>query len=99
MSGYISYAEGFSTNPGFVYPGTPAADGARDAEAGLKFEFFDGKLRATVDYYDLTKTNVTGRITILSICAVEGTGSCVIVVGEARSKGPELDVQGEIYPD
>ncbi|WP_158658825.1 TonB-dependent siderophore receptor [Methylocystis bryophila] len=99
MSGYISYAEGFSTNSGFVFPNTPAPPtGARDAEAGLKFEFFDGKLRATVDYYDLTKTNVTQPdLNPLHMCG-GGAGSCSIVVGEARSKGPEVDVQGEIYP-
>jgi TonB-dependent siderophore receptor len=99
VSGYVSYAEGFSTNSGFVFPNTPAPPtGARDAEAGLKFEFFDGKLRATVDYYDLTKTNVTEPdYNPLHMCG-GGPGSCSIVVGEARSKGPELDVQGELYP-
>ena len=99
VSGYISYAEGFSTNTGLVFPGTPAPPtGARDAEAGLKFEFFDGKLRATVDYYDLTETNVVEPdFNFFHNCG-GGPGSCSIVVGEARSKGPEIDVQGELYP-
>ena len=99
VSGYVSYAEGFSTNSGVIFPNTPAPPtGARDAEAGLKFEFFDGKLRATVDYYNLTKTNVTEPdFNPVHNCG-GGPGSCVFVVGEARSKGPELDVQGELYP-
>ncbi|ARN81065.1 TonB-dependent siderophore receptor [Methylocystis bryophila] len=99
ISGYISYAEGFSTNSGIVFPNNPAPPtGAQDAEAGLKFEFFDGKLRATVDYYNLTKTNVTEPdFSPLHLCG-GGPGSCSIVVGDARSKGPEVDVQGEIYP-
>jgi len=99
VSGYISYAEGFSTNTGVVYPNTPAPPtGGRDAEAGLKFEFFDGRLRATVDYYNLTKTNVTEPdFNPLHQCG-GSPPSCVIVVVEARSKGPEVDLQGEIYP-
>jgi len=99
VSAYMSYAEGFSTNTGIVFPGTLAPPtGARDAEAGLKFEFFDGKLRATVDYYDLTETNVVEPdFNFFHNCG-GGPGSCSIVVGEARSKGPEVDVQGELYP-
>jgi len=99
VSGYVSYAEGFSTNSGLVYPNNPAPPtGARDAEAGLKFEFFDGKLRATVDYYNLTKTNVT-EADLNPVHACGGPPpSCVIVVGAARSKGPEVDVQGSPLP-
>jgi len=103
VSGYISYAEGFSTNTGVTYPGNVAPpSGARDAEAGLKFEFFDGKLRATVDYYNLTKTNVPEPDpNPLHFCGGLGffnPGGCVILIGEARSKGPEVDIQGELYP-
>jgi iron complex outermembrane receptor protein len=102
VSGYVSYAEGFSQNTGFVFPNNPAPPtGARDAEAGLKFEFFDGKVHATVDYYNLTKTNITEPdFNPTHFCPGNyGTfPTCVIVVGDARSKGPELDVQGEIYP-
>ena len=99
VSGYVSYAEGFSTNSGLVFPNNPAPPtGARDAEAGLKFEFFDGKLRATVDYYNLTKTNVTEPdLNPLHACG-GAPPSCVIVVGEARSKGPEVDIQGSPLP-
>ena len=99
VSGYISYAEGFSTNYGIVYPNDPAPPtGGRDAEAGLKFELFDGKLRATVDYYTLTKTNLTEPDLNPAHFCGGPPPSCVIIVGEARSKGPEVDVQGEIYP-
>ena len=99
VSGYISYAEGFSSNSGIVYGvGAAPPTGARDSEAGFKFEFFDGKLRATVDYYDLTKTNITKPdVNPLHQCG--GTfPSCVIVLGEQRVKGPEVDVQGSPLP-
>ncbi len=102
VSGYVSYAEGFSQNTGFVFPNSPAPPtGARDAEAGLKFEFFNGKVHATVDYYNLTKTNITEPDFNPTHFCPGNYGinpTCVVVVGDARSKGPELDVQGEIYP-
>src|SRR5208283_114177 len=102
VSGYVSYAEGFSQNTGFIFPNNPAPPtGARDAEAGLKFEFFDGKVHATVDYYNLTKTNITYPDFNPTHVCPGNFGvfpTCVIDIGEARSKGPELDVQGEIYP-
>jgi len=96
ISGYVHYAEGFGANGGYEYPlNLLPPTSAREAEAGVKIELFDGKLRATADYYDLTKTNVPELDTNpLHVCP----GGCTIAVGAVRSKGPELDVQGEIYP-
>ena len=100
VSAYIHYAEGFGANSGLVYPGTPVPPtSARDAEAGVKFELFDGKLRATAAYYDLTKTNVPEPdANPAHQCGGGGPGSCNTVAGEVRSKGTELDVQGTILP-
>ena len=97
VSFYGNYTEGYGPNSGFVYPGTLAPpSNASSWEAGAKFEFFDGKLRATADYYDLTKTNVPIRDPDTThIC---GGGSCVVLTGEARSRGPEIDIQGELLP-
>lgn len=97
VSFYGNYTEGFGPNSGLVFPGTLAPPtSAKSWEAGLKLEFFDGRLRATADYFDLLKTNVATPDPIPThIC---GGAGCVIVVGEARSKGVELDVQGQILP-
>jgi iron complex outermembrane receptor protein len=74
-----------------IFPGALAPpSNARSWEAGVKLEFFDGKLRATADYYDLTKTNVP------TADAMHPGFS--LLIGEARSKGPEVDIQGEISP-
>ena len=104
VSLYGNYTEGFGSNSveftQLVFPGVLAPpSSAQSWEAGFKLEFFNGKLRATADYYDLTKTNVpiTDPNPAHS-CNGGGPGSCVVLVGEARSKGPELDVQGEILP-
>lgn len=101
VSLYGNYTEGFGVNSGRVYPDSTLAppSNARSWEAGAKFELFDGKLRATADYYELTKTNIP--ITdpdSTHFCAGGGVGSCSILVGEARSKGPEVDIQGELLP-
>ncbi|WP_292532694.1 TonB-dependent siderophore receptor [Methylocystis sp.] len=98
VSVYGNYTEGFASNGvSQVYPGdlVPPSN-AKSWEAGIKFEFFGGKLRATADYYELTKTNVP--ITDNNPAHVCGLGSCVLIGGEARSKGPELDIQGEVLP-
>jgi iron complex outermembrane recepter protein len=63
---------------------------AEQYEGGIKTQFFGGRLRATLAYYDLTKTNIA-----TSDLAHPGFS---LVIGAARSRGPELDIQGEILP-
>lgn len=94
VSFYGNYTEGFSPNlnritrDGKLVPPSQATQW----EGGLKLEFFDGRLRATADYYHLVKTNIPTQD------ASDPTGQSFIVAGEVRSQGPELDIQGEILP-
>ncbi|MGO9112172.1 MAG: TonB-dependent siderophore receptor [Thermoguttaceae bacterium] len=95
VSFYGNYAEGFTANSGEIYPGTAVPPtSAREVETGVKFEFFGGKLRVSADVYNLTKTNVPTPDPN-TILAAEGF---VVVTGAVRSKGPELDIQGELMP-
>jgi iron complex outermembrane receptor protein len=91
LSLYTNYAESFGMNQGLLYPGkTPPPTSAEQYEGGVKTEFFDGRLRATLAYYDLTKTNVmTTDMAHLGFS---------ISTGAVRSRGPELDIIGEILP-
>ena len=101
LSGYIHYAEGFGVNTGTIWPNYPLPPtSARDVEAGLKFEAFDGKLRGGVAVYDLTKTNVPETDpNPAHLCPPSFQSmSCNTVAGEVRSKGTEVDVGGEILP-
>jgi iron complex outermembrane recepter protein len=111
LSLYSNYAENFGANTGaFSFggkdlagndlPGKPLPpESAQQWEIGAKTELFDGRLRATLAYYDLTKQNVaTSDFTPEHSCFGGGVGSCSIAVGEVRSRGPELDIQGEILP-
>jgi len=56
----------------------------------VKLAFFGGKLTVTAAYFDLTKTNVP----TVSLA----NPNFVDVIGEARSRGFEFDLQGEIAP-
>jgi len=98
VSVYGNYTEGFAANAGTIYPGQLAPpSNAKSWEAGAKFEFFDGRLRANVDYYYLLKTNIpVGDPDTSHLCG--GTPSCSVVVGAGRSSGPEIDIQGELLP-
>ncbi|WP_245258505.1 TonB-dependent siderophore receptor [Methylosinus sp. LW4] len=101
VSLYGNYTEGFAANGGIVYPDSKLSppSNARSWEAGAKFEFFDGRLRLSADYYDLTKTNIPiSDPDPTHVCGGAATGGCSIVVGEAHSAGPEVDIQGEILP-
>jgi len=102
LSLYTNYVESFGANAtGLIYEGPTTAKpipatSARQYEIGAKTEFFEGRLRATLAYYDLYKTNIAVPDPDRThLC--EGA-ACSLVVGEVRSQGPELDIQGEILP-
>ncbi|NOU44489.1 MAG: TonB-dependent siderophore receptor, partial [Methyloglobulus sp.] len=111
LSLYANYAESFGVDAGFASTFVRDKVGksidptsATQYEGGVKFEFFDGKLRANLTYYDLTKTNLAVSDPTLDPITGEqrdcggGPGSCSIALGEVRSRGPEIDIQGEILP-
>ncbi|NOS74027.1 MAG: TonB-dependent receptor, partial [Methyloglobulus sp.] len=105
LSLYTNYVESFGANSGRVFPGTPIPPTSSEQyEGGIKAEFFEGKLRVNLAYYNLTKTNIAvGDPNIFHNCGtggfVSGQGSdCFIALGEVRSRGPELDITGEILP-
>ena len=97
LSLYGNYTEGFGPNNGMIWPGTLVPPtSANSKEAGAKVEFFDHKLRMSADYFDLIKTNVGAPDP--DPAHVCGGSQCSILIGKVRSKGTELDVQGEILP-
>ena len=98
VSLYANYVENFGANSGRTWPNNQVVPptSASQYEGGIKMEFFDGRLRASFAYYDLTKTNIASTDPVVShLC---GGIRCSVAVGAARSRGPELDIQGEILP-
>jgi TonB-dependent siderophore receptor len=101
LSFYGNYTESFGPNSptNLIYPGNlPPPTSAQSWESGFKLEFFDGKLRATADYFYLLKNNITTPDPNLAHNCGGGPGSCWVLSGEARSQGVELDIQGQILP-
>jgi iron complex outermembrane receptor protein len=87
-----SYAESFG-NPGagVLADGSPPGfEEGEQFEGGLKGRWRDGALSASLSYYDLTKSNVAVPALQPSI------GVVTEVVGEARSRGVELDFFGKV---
>ncbi len=90
LSVYGNYVESLgSNNSGTPAPGTGSLSPqtAQQWEAGIKTEFFDGKLNSTLAYFDLTKQNTVTRI--------QGE-PFDRTIGEANSEGVELDVSGQL---
>lgn len=91
LSLYGNYVENFGATNGigqgnkFLPPQT-----AQQWEVGFKTAFFDDRLSSTIAYYDLTKQNIPTPDPINPTFSV--------ATGEARSRGVEVDIKGEILP-
>ncbi|MEH2462216.1 TonB-dependent siderophore receptor [Nostoc sp.] len=59
-------------------------------EVGVKSEFFDGRLAATLAAYQITKQNIT--------TADPNDPTLSIQIGEQRSRGIEFDLTGRVLP-
>lgn len=91
LSVYGNYSQSFTPNTATTVTGEvlPPQRG-RGYEFGIKSEFFDGKLFATLAYFDITKENIPladPNFPLFSIAS-----------GEQRSRGFEFDLSGEILP-
>jgi iron complex outermembrane recepter protein len=95
VSLYTSYSQSFNPSIG-RNPGGEPFEPTRGTqyEVGVKADFLDNRLSATLAAYHLTKTNV---LTPDSDPELARQGFQV-QVGEQRSRGIELDVSGEILP-
>ncbi len=93
VSFYGNYVKSYSPNyNGLLVIGTNAPtppSAGQQEEAGVKFLLLDNKLQVTAAYYHLVKTNIP--------VSIPNDYSHVELVGQGRSQGPELDIQGELY--
>lgn len=89
LSTYYGYAENMGANTGLDFTGKPLKpEWARQHELGVKGEWWDGRLNALVALFQLTKTDLASDDP-----AHPGFN---IGVGEVRSTGLELNVQGAL---
>ena len=88
---YASYSRSFEPN----ILTTTTLDGefldpeeGEQFEVGLKTELFDGRLAATLSFFDISQTNVAA--------ADPNNANFVVPIGEQTSRGMEFNVTGEI---
>lgn len=93
VSLYASYSRSFVPNNVFTITGE-LIEPTRGTqfEAGVKAEFLDGRLSATLAAYQITKTNVA------SLDPNDLNEEASIAIGKIRSRGIEFDLAGEPLP-
>ena len=89
LSLYGSYSQSFAPNTASTATGEalPPQRG-RGYEFGVKSEFLEGKLFATLAYFDVTKQNIAVTDPNFPLFSIAS--------GEQRSRGFEFDLSGEI---
>jgi iron complex outermembrane receptor protein len=91
LSAYGSYSQSFAPNSGTTVSGAALEpQRGKGYEIGVKSDLIDGKLFATLAYFDIAKQNVPltdPENPLFSIAS-----------GEQRSRGIELDIAGEPAP-
>ena len=97
FSVYAMYDQSFLGQNGTTFEGSPANPvDAIDIEGGIKKSFFDGRLKASLGVYQITKQNLTSTDMLHEDPDTPGNFPYVIQIGEVQSKGIEFDMQGEI---
>lgn len=97
---YVSYTDIFKPQSFFDTAGSliePIT--GKNYELGVKGEYFDGALNASAAIFQLDQENRAKAITDQSLCPSYPTRSCYEAAGKVRSKGIELEVQGQLTPN
>ncbi|MBY6240322.1 TonB-dependent receptor [Methylosinus sp. Sm6] len=97
LSLYGSYVENFGLSPVVDGSTRPTVDllaptSARQWEFGAKTDLFDGRLTATVAWFDIVKNNIPTP----SSDPVRAALGAQVSTGEARNRGWEFDVSGQV---
>jgi iron complex outermembrane receptor protein len=91
---YALYDQSFLPQVGRTIDGSLVSPvDAVDIEGGLKKNFFNGRLKASLGAYQITKQNIAFSD------PADPSGNSVIELGEVQSKGIEFDLQGEVTPE
>ncbi|MEH2084294.1 MAG: TonB-dependent siderophore receptor [Nostoc sp.] len=93
ISLYASYTRSFDQVTGTDAQGNPFIPSrGTQYEVGVKTDWLNDKLSATLALYDLTRTNIT------TTDPNPNNSDFQVQTGEQRSRGVELTVQGELTP-
>ena len=97
VSFYGNYVQNFGSSNVFFRDASGkslAPELAEQFETGIKTEWLEGRLNATLAWFHLTKTNIAvpNADPDLALRGISATA------GEARNSGIELDISGEVFP-
>ncbi len=92
ISLYGSFSESFRSNTIALISNTELVDPeeSRQFEIGIKTDFLDGNLSATLAAFNITREN--------ELAPDPDNPTFQIPIGETRSRGIELDISGELLP-
>ncbi len=95
---YVSYANNFTTNSGLnVVTNEPMGPSIIDQfEAGIKNDFFDGKLSANLTWYKIINNRFSQTALLNSAGDPNGDTNLKEFTGKTASDGVELDLTGTI---
>ena len=94
LSLYGSYVENFGLSNGRSVDSALPPTTAQQWEVGLKTAFFGGRVTGTLAWFDLTKQNIATP----DPDPARAAAGFSVVTGEARNRGIELDIAGELWP-
>ena len=94
LGAYVNYVKGFNAfNSGTPIDGSSFdPEQSKEMEFGLKGEWLDGKLKANLAFFELTKSNLKSPLPA-------PLNNSFATIGKARSQGIEFDVQGQLTED
>ncbi|MHC3915041.1 TonB-dependent siderophore receptor [Alcaligenes nematophilus] len=100
MTWYASYADTFVPQSNFDYSGNILKPRVGwQAETGLKGEFMDGRLKATMALFYLEDKNRSMVDNEHIGCGGSAAGTCYQSAGKVESKGLELELTGNPTPE
>lgn len=68
----------------------------KNFEIGLKASYLDERINAAIALFDTTQSNLPQAVGDIASCAVKT--NCYRSVGRVKSRGVDLDIQGELLP-
>lgn len=96
---YVSYANNFISNTGTDINLAPLDPSTVDQyEAGIKNDFFDGKLSANITAYRIKNSNFAQQALINAQGVPNGDANIKELNGKTASDGVEFDLTGTILP-
>ncbi|MGQ0594441.1 MAG: TonB-dependent siderophore receptor [Gammaproteobacteria bacterium] len=94
LSLYGNYVESFGRSNGRSVTGFLPPQGAQQWEIGVKTDLLDGHLTGSLAWFELTKQGLP----VADPDPGRAAAGFVVPLGEARNRGLELDIAGEIGP-